>query len=554
MNTTEHKHKLRVGVLLDSMRIAAWEHALLERIVASGRAEICLVLLLERINDRRGSPSGANSMRYGLYDLYHSLERRIFKPKPNAFARRDASDFLRTFPLLTLKPDHRDCFSDQEIELIRKHRPDILLELSSTLVKGEITHIPQFGTWSFQHYWKGKARAIEDGFWEVIEGKSATQCILYQRGRDHEHDTIIGSYTFSTDKESILRNVSRHAWKRAVLAPRKLEELSDAGAGEFDRRIVRQSLAVPPPPPPKDPTTARLLIPLARHFSVSVRRKVQRRAYINQWILLFNMGDKNIARDLGKFRKIIPPYEMAWADPHIVFRDGTYYIFIEECPLKPKKGRIAVIVMDEDGNYEGPRTIIERPYHLSYPFIFEFGGELYMIPESSANKTIELHRCKSFPYEWEFHKNLMTKIDAVDATLLPYEERWWMFAGVRENEGYPNWDELFLFHAKSPLDSTWIPHPLNPIVSDVHSARPAGPIFRLNGNIYRPSQDCSKRYGYGVRLNQIMKLNPREFEEQEVSRIEPAWDRSIIGVHTLSHEHNLTFVDGIYKRRRHPGS
>ena len=39
-----------------------------------------------------------------------------------------------------------------------------------------------------------------------------------------------------------------------------------------------------------------------------------------------------------------------------------------------------------------------------------------MIPESSANKTIELLKCTDFPMKWEKHSNLIKNIEAVDST------------------------------------------------------------------------------------------------------------------------------------------
>ncbi len=38
------------------------------------------------------------------------------------------------------------------------------------------------------------------------------------------------------------------------------------------------------------------------------------------------------------------------------------------------KGHISVIRMDEQGVYSEPVKVLERPYHLSYPFVFEWEG------------------------------------------------------------------------------------------------------------------------------------------------------------------------------------
>jgi hypothetical protein len=187
---------------------------------------------------------------------------------------------------------------------------------------------------------------------------------------------------------------------------------------------------------------------------------------------------------------------------------------------------------------------------MSYPFLFEWDGDDYMIPETSSKKTVELYRALEFPMRWEFQKNLMEDVAAVDATLFPYGGRWWLFTNIRENDGGSKSEELFLFSAESPLSDRWVPHPENPVVSDVTRSRPAGPLFESNGILYRPSQDCARGYGYGIRLNQVVTLNENVYREVEVSYIEPRWDPKVTGVHTMQHEGRLTLFDAKFRRVR----
>ena len=122
---------------------------------------------------------------------------------------------------------------------------------------------------------------------------------------------------------------------------------------------------------------------------------------------------------------------------------------------------------------------------------------------------------------------------------------------MREHKEITFDDELFLFYSNNPLDNKWDPHPQNPIVSDVRKARSAGNIFVLNDKIYRPSQNCSKSYGFGIKINKILLLNQTEYQEIEVDSIEPNWDRAIKGVHTINHNNRLTIIDGYMKRPRY---
>ena len=126
---------------------------------------------------------------------------------------------------------------------------------------------------------------------------------------------------------------------------------------------------------------------------------------------------------------------------------------------------------------------------------------------------------------------------------------WWLFTNIVENQGSSCLDELFLFYSEDLFSKKWTPHRNNPIVSDVRKARSAGNIFMHNGIIIRPSQDSSKRYGHGMRFNEIKILNENEYEEIEIGRVYPDWNKNIIATHTFNSAGNLTIIDGIFRAK-----
>jgi hypothetical protein len=142
----------------------------------------------------------------------------------------------------------------------------------------------------------------------------------------------------------------------------------------------------------------------------------------------------------------------------------------------------------------------------------------------------------------------MEGIDAVDATLLYHNDIWWLFAAVIENEGAPRDDELFLFYSDKLFTSHWTAHPLNPVVSNVKKARPAGKIFTRQEKLYRPSQNCSKIYGYGFNIHEIVTLTKTEYLEKTVSSVTPHWEKAIKGTHTFNYEKGLTVIDAMTRK------
>jgi hypothetical protein len=124
-----------------------------------------------------------------------------------------------------------------------------------------------------------------------------------------------------------------------------------------------------------------------------------------------------------------------------------------------------------------------------------------------------------------------------------------MFVNIQEEGVAVNWDELHLYYSDS-LFGPWKPHARNPIVSDVHSARPAGRLFWSNDVLYRPGQDSSQRYGYATTISQVTKLDPQDYVETEVLKICPDWDKDIVGIHTVNLVDDIFVVDCLAKRRR----
>jgi len=288
---------------------------------------------------------------------------------------------------------------------------------------------------------------------------------------------------------------------------------------------------------------------LLRKTAQKLQEMWRHRRYIDQWMLLYDIRP-TLSSSLWRYKKILPPMDRFWADPHVIERNGHYYIFIEELLYKSNKVHISVIKMDKSGKYESPHIVLERPYHLSYPFIFEYEGQLYMVPESAQNNTIELYRCTDFPGKWEFVHNLMEGVKAYDATLSFHEGRWWMFVNMVEVQGASSWDELFVFSADSPLSQSWTPHLKNPVVSDCKRARPAGATFVVDGQLYRPSQNCSVKYGYGFNFGKVEQLDDHGFSEHLVTQVTPSWSPDIVATHTYSRCGDLHVIDAQLRRKK----
>lgn len=556
------KPKLRVGLLLDSATLSSWAYEMLQEIQDSDYASISLVVLNASAQPEQQVVGWTRRLRntwrnrhYLLYALYDRIDRfRARHLSPDAFAPVNARDLLAEVPTLTVTPlatKFSDRFTPEDLARIREHNIDVFLRLGFRILRGDILQTAPFGVWSFHHGDHEINRGGPPGFWEVFEHHLVSGAMLQVLTEDLDNGIVLARSFATTHSLSVRYNRNTVYWKSLRFVPRKLQELHRFGADQFwaqadkpENRVKMYSRRLY-----TRPTNAEFIGPFLRHIVSYGRALFRNFFYWDQWILLFDFRD-DLASSLWRFKRITPPHDRFWADPHVVYVDGTHYVFLEEFPYAEGKGHISVFQLDEHGKATRPVRVLDAPYHLSYPFVFEWEGTWYMVPECGAERRVDVYRCEEFPTRWVHHATLMEGRGVVDATLFPHGGKWWMFANVREHAGASPWDELFLFYADHPLATDWTPHPRNPIVSDVRCARPAGRLFERNGVIYRPSQDSSREYGYGLKINRVLSLSETTYEEREESSVEPKWDRKIIGIHSLSHAGRLTVVDAKLRRRR----
>lgn len=286
------------------------------------------------------------------------------------------------------------------------------------------------------------------------------------------------------------------------------------------------------------------------HFFQRLWKKIVSLFHFEQWTLMVMRRNDESIPAWDEFKSIMPPLDRFWADPFPWEHNGKQYLFYEELLFSNNRGHISCMTLNENLDVIKNEVVLQRPYHLSYPFLFKYENNLYMTPESYESNAIELYQCVEFPGKWEFKKTLIPNIRAVDATLLEANGKWWMFANIFE-EGGSSHDTLHLYYSSNPIAGSWTPHPSNPIVKNIKNARPAGRIFLSERGWIRPAQDCSQRYGYAINFNRIIVLNEKEYTETtETTFLPPKDKKSILATHTWNKMGNLLTSDAQYWRRK----
>ena len=547
--------KLKIGLMIDSTNVPYWVYSMIDKITQSNYAKIELVIINgNQIPKNSFYSKMKNNRDYFLYKIYTKLENKMYKPESDVFGICDLTNELLNTKKITVIPKqtkYSDWIESEDIHEILKNDLDVIVRLGFRILKGDILKAAKCGVWSFHHGDNDVNRGGPAGFWEVFQNNPVTGSVLQIINDELDDGKILAKSYSTTDPILVKRNCNNYYNKTLSFLPRKLKELHELGKDQFLEKVEEQNKNI------KfysnrlytKPTNTEFLKMSCYNFGKFLKRNLKNSYSFEQWGLLFDIKNE-ISKSMWRYKKILPPKDRFWADPHIISMDKNYFIFIEEYVYSKSKGHIALIKMDKEGNYDYLGKILEKDYHLSYPFVFQLENNFYMIPETESNNNIELYKCTDFPKKWEYHGEIMNNVNAVDTTIFNYNDKWWMFTGMKENLGSSNSDELFLFHSDNPLSNDWESHSNNPIISDVRQARPAGKIFSFKDDIYRPSQNSSKFYGYGISVNQINNITKNEYQETIVTSILPNWDNNISRVHTFAYDDGLSMIDAKIKRMR----
>lgn len=199
------------------------------------------------------------------------------------------------------------------------------------------------------------------------------------------------------------------------------------------------------------------------------------------------------------------------ADPFLLEGDSVWYLFFEVYNYATEQGDLAVATGNGGRKWSYEGVVLDEPFHLSYPYVFEWEGEYYLIPETFETQSIRLYRATDFPRGWEFVSTLVEGRDYVDPSVVYFQGRWWMFSSTTSN------DTLNLFHSER-LEGPWEEHPQSPIVAgDLHRSRSSGRVLVYDGRPYRFTMDVDPPAGtHAVWAFEVTTLTPTEYSERRV--------------------------------------
>ena len=526
---------LRVGILCRGDRLERWQAEALGAVMRESGVEVVLRIAEDPVTE----PPRSSRRRSWSTALYRNYRRRWGPP---AMQQVDMPEEVRQAPLLKVRVQHkggREHFPQEALDRIARLRPDILLRFGFNILDGPILELPTHGVWSFHHGDPAQYRGGPPGFWEIMRGDPVIGAVLQRLTPALDGGRILRQGWFSTVPHSLADTVEHVLMHSAVWPSLVMRALlagqADAAQGSTPAakgRLYRY---------PGNLTFLRFLF---RQFASKLRfhrMELTRHEAWNIGVLYQPIASLLEEKPSLNVRWLPDPADTSFrADPFgYVADDGHLNVLYEKYDRKNGLGSIARLRPKKDNVLKRSRTMLETGTHLSYPYVVQHEGQIYVIPETADSGRVQLFRVNDENTGLELVCPLLEE-GLLDPTVVHHAGRWWMFGTKPPLTNV----ELYIYHAED-LRGPWTPHLLNPVKSDIHSARPGGTPFHHQGQLWRPAQDSSRTYGGRIALNRVLVLDPERFQEETVKYVGPlkgtAYNQ---GLHTLAAVGNITLVDG----------
>jgi hypothetical protein len=527
---------VRVAVVVDGATVPAWQAEAVARLVASPAAAV--VLLVSVVGGAepggRGGPGAAVRL----------LATRVSKARALVPGTVDSMAGDVPTPAARLErgaPGGDATLSGPDLAAIRASQPDVVLWLAEARPSAAVVDTAPRGLWRFQFGDGAPVAPTLIGGRELLSGEAVVAARLLAE-RHGAPPVALRTGAFAVDPMSWARTRNRvllgvGGW--AALACRA------AQLGALEASPVPVA-AAPGPGPVGTADALRLVIGM---WAAIARRLWHHGFRHDDW----NVGvvDAPVASFLAAADHH-PRVDWApvrgghyAADPFGRWDGDTLHVLYEDFVHARGVASLAHRRWRRDTGWLPASPMLDIGTHQSYPFLLEHDGRLWLLPESRAGNALVLYAAERVDGPWRPAATLDVPGDVADATPVRHDGRWWLFA-IRADRLNPA-TELGLWFADRP-EGPWQEHPLSPVLADVRSARPGGPLFVVDGQLYRPAQDCSTGYGDRLAIKRVTALTPERYAEELVRVVRPdPGGEFAYGLHTLTAVGPVTLVDG--KRR-----
>lgn len=532
MTVKDYSGGIKIAFMVNSMQLQRWQYQVIESLLKDQQINAVLVIMNGPGSEKKKSFL-IKILNYPWHSILFKLYYRyIFHP--DSFNRVSAEALLKDVPVIHCSPKRKkvsEYFNEEDIETIKAYSPDFIMKFGFGILKGEILTCTPMGVWSFHHGDEQKYRGVPPAFWEIYLNDHKTGAILQRLTEKLDSGVILRKGVFKTIDHSWKANLDQSIGLSKNWPAEVCKEV--IAQGTFPDTIESVPTTAPVYKIPGNTTFVLFLIKLLVnkirfHFNELFSCEIWQLGIIKARTADI-LSDLQYEIDLDEVDFLSAGNnDLYYADGFAIKEKERLLLLFEDYTYKTRKGRISAVWFNErDFTFSDKTNLLDESWHLSYPYILKYNNALYCIPESKDHRNIELYKLDTNHMKMVHHRTLVKDVEAVDPTLIYHQNSWYLFF----TSGNASNVELQIWHAEN-LEDEFIPHILNPVKSNVGNARPAGPLFYLDGKLYRPSQDCSKSYGGRIIINEVKILSEDSFLEMAVNVLEPP--KGYQGIHNLS--------------------
>jgi hypothetical protein len=535
MVTDEKGPKFRIGLVVDSALVSKYVFEFVKWSQAHERLEISHVLVVSPKSKAAGWHTGSlhntSALSRLLFKLVIRIERLLL------LKNKRYHDHLQGFDLFGLLPEHVFPKLNEDNYLPHSpHQVDLLVIFATDASTTRLSGVAKMGALKVSNSDDRIYQGGPPGFWEVYFREDVTGFTI-QRMTDRaaESDVLLRGQV-ATQFYYLLNQASLYE-KSIYYLMRVVEGI--ATSREFPKSESRLPYCYRPRDIPRPHQSLLYLMGLIRLAALKIVDLI--RGFDFRWHVGFVRSEWRDA-SLWRAKVIDNPHGRYLADPFVITKEGHDFCFVEDYDQAIKRAKIVVYELGENhASFVG--VALEESFHLSYPYLFQYGGELYMCPETNANRDIRIYKCVDFPLKWKLEKVIMRDIAAVDSLLFEKNGKWWLLTNTDPAQWNDFSLELRIFSANSPLEEKWTPHPSNPLLIDASCGRNGGMITEGH-RVFRVAQGQGfGSYGKRTSINEIVVLNEKEYVEKRVSIISASFRSGVFGTHHLNNDAAITVFD-----------
>jgi len=492
-----------IGLIVDNLRLRNWQAAALSDI-----AESADFVVFNCTNSR-------SSHHYLRHAAYYALNLVSLKTRETRSRSLPQSlSIQETISFEAIVEDGWERFPEDLTEKIAELRPQVLIKFGMGLLRvPEQLDIPIL---SYHHGDLRRYRGRPAGFYELINGDSTVGQVVQILSNRLDAGAVVA---FAESQ------VYRHSYRQTMIEAYRTSRLILSTAV----RNAISGVCLPLEPTGKNcrlPSNATVMHTAGKILAAKAQRWIYGLFFEKGWRVAEAPVDGSDAAHFlrqfpstGRWKELACPRRYRFiADP---FPDPRGGVLVEGMRRRDDRGEIVRLTNDSRS------VVCSGRGHFSYPVPSRVGSDLFVLPEVAKWSPPILYRLTDSGAAAVGPLPIEGTPRLVDATPFTAEDGTIFLFANRSDEGR---GVLRLWTAAG-FAEPFVEHPMSPIRISPLGSRMGGCLFSGNGKLFRTGQDCSRDYGDGVGLFEIVELSADRFEERLVAKCR---FEAVKGPHTIN--------------------